>query len=99
MVFFRHFEEPIIPVVNTVKNVIDLGVFLRDYVEPDVQIFTDTSFEDIFEHFKNTIVLFRPQSDVNATYIQTYREAARKLKHEFAFALSDADEELQKSFA
>jgi hypothetical protein len=36
MVFFRNFEEPIIPVANTVKSVIDLGVFLRDFVEPDV---------------------------------------------------------------
>jgi hypothetical protein len=69
MVFFRRFDEPIIPVVNTVKTVIDLGVFLRDFVEPDVTIFTDTSFEEIFEHLKNTLILFRPQSDVNATYI------------------------------
>jgi hypothetical protein len=36
MVFFRRFDEPIIPVVNTIKTVLDLGVFLRDFVEPDV---------------------------------------------------------------
>jgi len=94
MVFFRRFDEPIIPVVDTVKTIIDLGVFLRDYVEPDVTIFTDTSFEEIFEHLKNTLILFRPQSDANATYIKTYREAARKMKREFVFAISDADEEL-----
>lgn len=99
MIFFRHFEEPIIPVNNTIKTVMDLGIFLADFVEPDVTIFTDTTFEDIFERLRTTLILFRPKSEANATFTTTFKEAARKLKHEFAFAYSDADEELQKSLA
>lgn len=88
IVLFNHFDEKVLPYTGKQDEQSFLN-FLITYSNPDIFLFTEVEYPDVFKKKQNSLLLVRGKDDEDESYVEAFAEAAKDHRGKAMFTYLD----------